>query len=298
MKGKAYLCVLLAGCFWGLNGLFYRNLFSMAFPAMTIIFVKTIIASGFLGVYLLLTNLRFLHIHIKDLWIFAGAGALGIMMLNFCYFSTLNYTTVAIGVALTYTAPAFVMILSFFLFKETITLKKGAALCLILMGCIFISGVLTGALYLKITGLVFGCCAGLCNALYSIFSRFSLNHKYSPLTYVFYATIFASIAALPFAEFKFIDEIIFTSAVFSAVGLGLFCGLIPYLLFVFGLKHIETGEAAMLATSELIASTLLSIFILDEKVTLLIISGILLIIGGIVTIHGHKKNDLCPKKYL
>ncbi len=71
-----------------------------------------------------------LRVKWKDLWCFAGTGILSVAFFNVCYFTCMNYATLSVAAILLYTAPSFVMVFSYFLFKEKIGGRKLIALAL------------------------------------------------------------------------------------------------------------------------------------------------------------------------
>lgn len=64
-----------------------------------------------------------------------------------------------------------------------------------------------------------------------------------------------------------------------------FSCLLPYVLFTTGMKKLEAGEAAMLATSEPVMAAVASTVILSEPLSGFVILGIVLIVGGIVLMN-------------
>jgi len=134
VKNKALFAVLAAGTFWGTMGFFARSLYAAGFGPLEV--AQTRITTGLIlvGLYILLFNRSQFHVKLKDIWCFLGTGIVSLLLFSTCYFSALNYTSLAVAAILLYTAPFFVMLMSLWLFKEKMNGKKIFALLLAFAG--------------------------------------------------------------------------------------------------------------------------------------------------------------------
>ena len=180
MKNKALFAVLAAGAFWGTMGFFARSLYAVGFGPLEV--AQTRITTGliFVGLYILLFNRKLFRVKWKDLWCFLGTGIVSLLLFSTCYFSALNYTSLAVAAILLYTAPFFVMLMSLLLFKEKMNGKKILALILAFTGCVLVSGV-GGDEKFSWIGILLGLGSGFFYALYSIFGRYAINRGYGDL---------------------------------------------------------------------------------------------------------------------
>lgn len=115
-KMSSILLVLAAGTMWGCMGLLVRPLNESGLITMDICFLRSIVTFVVMFLGLLAFNRSALRIRMRDIWCFVGTGALSVSFFNFCYFKTITMTSLSVAAVLLYTAPAFVMIMSFFLF--------------------------------------------------------------------------------------------------------------------------------------------------------------------------------------
>ena len=141
MKNKALAAVLAAGTFWGTMGFFARSLYAAGFGPLEVAQTRITMGLILVGLYILLFNRNQFRIKLKDIWCFFGTGIISLLLFSTCYFSAMNYTSLAVAAILLYTAPFFVMILSLFLFGERLNGKKIFALLLAFCGCVLVSGV-------------------------------------------------------------------------------------------------------------------------------------------------------------
>lgn len=288
MKKTACVLALLAGACWGMTGVFFRQLVTY-FSQMEIVFIKMLIASLVLGVIIVVKDPKMFRIKFKDFWVFLILGIVAMLLFNYFYFETMMHTSVAVAVSLLYTGPAFVILISALLFKETITMQKVVSLILIICGCACASGILVGEQYLTFIGLCFGVGSGFCYGMYTIGTRLAMDRGYQSYTIAFYAMFICLIASIPFADMGHIVSNLCFDSVFYGICLSVFTCLAPYLLFSTSMRWLEPGRAAMLAASEPIVAALISIFILREPADITVILGISLIVGGIILVNSKLK---------
>ena len=286
MKTRGRFLVIIAGILWGFTGLFVRRLTVLGLMPMEIAFLRLLVALTILSCYLLIGRRRdIVTVKRKDLPIFIAAGLVSLTFFNFFYFHSIIYSTVAIAVCLLYTAPAFVVLLSALLFHEHITGRKAVALVIIFCGCVCASGVFVGDQIISPRGFFFGIGSGICFGMFSIFSRILLNRGYVALSVTFFTLVVGTIGTAFFVDMAALFASLTMTMIFYAIGIGFFCSFLPYLLYPAGLKYLETGEAAMLVTSEPLTAAVVSVVFVGEPLTFSVATGILLIIGGIVVIN-------------
>ena len=290
-KKFATIYILLAGILWGCMGLFVRPLDGKGLSSWDIVFIRALGTTVILGLYILVTDRKRFRIRLKDLWCFLGSGLLSIVFFNYCYFREITQTSLSVAAILLYTAPAFVILMSAFLFRERLTKRKLLALCMAFTGLVFVTGVIGDAGLLSAEAILVGLGAGIGYALYSIFGRFALERGYGSITISFYTFLFASLGTLIFAR---------PGQVVSAVGSWKDAGLIlifvlistviPYITYTVGLRSVENGKASIIASIEPVVATLNGIFFFGESLSMGTGIGILLVLGGIVICNTGKKS--------
>lgn len=286
MKNKALIAVLAAGAFWGTMGFFARSLYAAGFGPLEV--AQTRITTGliFVGLYILFFNRNLFKIKLKDLWCFLGTGIVSLLLFSTCYFSALNYTSLAVAAILLYTAPFFVMLLSLVLFKERMTGKKVFALLLAFAGCVLVSGV-GGNESFSVKGILLGLGSGFFYALYSIFGRYAINRGYGAWTMTFYTFLFCSIGCAFLSDWQVIGSVMATSSanVLWVLGLGFVTAFLPYVLYSTGLEHMESSKASILASVEPVVSALFGVFVFHETLSVWGVLGIAMVIGAIIVLN-------------
>lgn len=284
MKKLSFFLILTAGILWGSMGIFVRVLTAQSLGSMEIVTLRAIFTASLLFIWLFLWKRELLKIKWKDLWCFLGTGLCSIVFFNFCYFRSITLTSMSVAAVLLYTAPAIVMVISRFLFQEAFTDRKILAIIMTFLGCVCVSGIFEESSSLSLQGFLVGLGAGLGYALYSIFSRFALERGYQSLTITFYTFLFAAVGTMFLSDRTAVFHTVLKNPgmfLFSII-FALVCTIIPYLTYTAGLQHVENGQAAVIASVEPVAATVLGMVIYQETLTCSGVLGIVLVLGGIV----------------
>ncbi len=284
MKRWAALFILLAGVLWGCIGIFVRPLNEVGLDAMEIVFTRAFGTSILFLIFLLFYNKKLLKVKFSHLWCFFGTGVCSIAFFNFCYFKAITITSLSVASVLLYTAPVMVMLMSKILFKEALSWQKLLALLLTFAGCVLVTGFIGEATALSVFGIFIGLGAGFGYALYSIFGRYALERGYSSLTITFYTFLFAAIGVIPLTDVGHVCHILTGSgAIFLfSFAFSLFSTVIPYLTYTIGLKYVDNGKAAILASIEPVVATIMGVLFFKEPLTIDGGIGILLVWTGVI----------------
>lgn len=283
----APLLVVAAGCCWGCMGLFVRALGAAGLSSMQVAEARNILTALILIVLCAVTDRSSLRFRLRDVWCFIGTGVLSILFFNVCYFTTMQMTSLSVAAILLYTSPIFVLLLSRLIFGERITGRKSLGVVLAVAGCVLVSGVVTSAPAVSPLGLLIGLCSGLGYALYSIFSRFSIERGYSPLTITLWSFIFAGIAGALIGDVPGTVGVVAAkpSLFLAVVGMAVVSSVLPYLLYTEGLRHMENGRAAVIVAIEPVVATLLGVFVFDEALTWDGVAGVVLVLAAIALLN-------------
>lgn len=285
-KKLPYIMIAFAAAMWGLIGFFVKGLSDAGFTSMEIVAVRVATASILLVLIGLIGYRSILIISLKDLPLFIGTGILSIVFFNWCYFTAIELMNIPIAVALLYTSPAFVAILSFLFLKESLHRKKLVAIVITVIGCTLAAGITgEGSTSISAVSFLIGLGAGLGYALYTIFGKIALR-KYHPFTVTLYTFIVASAALLPttgtIGKFAILLQ---GNTWLYAVGLGIFPTVLAYFAYSWGLERTEGSTAAVVATLEPVVATMLGVFVYSDKLGALQLSGIVLIILSVIAVN-------------
>lgn len=279
----APLLIVSAGILWGCMGLFVRRLNALGLASMEVVALRAVVTTVLMLLFLLIYDRKLLKIRWKDLWCFLGTGVCSILFFNYCYFKAMELTALSVAAILLYTAPAIVMLLSYFLFKEKLTVRKLLSLGMTFAGCVLVTGVLTEDGQISAAGICMGLGAGLGYALYSIFSRYALEKGYHTFTITFYTFLIAAIGSFFLSDMGKVARTAVKDpgAMLLCVGLGVVCTVIPYLAYTLGLKYVENGKASIFASVEPVTATILGGIVFHDKLSAGSVAGVLLVLAAL-----------------
>lgn len=286
MKRWAYALIMASAILWAMIGIFVKGLHHLGFTSLQIVSLRFGIAAVIMLAYLLITDRSLLKINIRDCKYFVGTGIFSVAFFNWCYFTSMQETSLSVAAILLYTAPAFVTVISYIVFKERLTSRKISALVLTFIGCIFVSGYLPGTEgTISTFGILVGLGSGLGYALYSIFGKSALE-KYHPMTITTYTFLFAGIGMLPVSGFGDSINLFQNSDVWYYVStMVLFPTILAYIFYTKGLSHLESSKAAITATIEPAVATFVGMLMFGEMLTGWQIAGIVLVIAAVVMVQ-------------
>ena len=290
MKKSALIYIILASALWGTSGIFVKYLSPYGVTSLQMTFIRGLVASICMGIFVLLTDVHTLKTNLKELVLFAGSG-FSFFMTASCYYQSMRLTSVSTSVVLMYTAPIFVMVYSIMFLSEKLSKKKLIAVIGMLIGCCLVSGII-GGLKFELVGILFGLLSGIAYAAYNIFTKVEMQNGINPVKANFYCFLFSVIvgfiAAKPFGIIDCIRQNP-TVVISLSVGVGFFTCILPYFLYTIALREIPAGTASTLGILEPMSATILSVIVLGEKLSLYSLIGITLILGSVFLISKEKQ---------
>lgn len=294
-KKLASLLAILSGVMWGAGGVFVKTLTLFGMDEWTIISSRAVLAAAILFIGMLIVDRKLLKINPKDFWVFAGAGIVGMMGLNFCYNRAVSQVNLSLAAVLLSLSPIFVLILGRVLFKELLTKKKVACMVLAFAGCVLTSGMLESGSGIKWTyeGIGLGLLSAFFYAWYSIFSKFATEKKYNVFTMTFYSLLSLAIVSAPLADWGVCMEFVKVAPVSN--GIFMICQaalttVLPYIIYTMALKDLESGIVSILsAGAEPSAATIFGIIFFAEMPTVLSVTGLVVTIVALTFLCAPEK---------
>lgn len=278
-KSISYVCVIAAALLWGCMGILVRTMNEGGLTSAEVVTFRCVVTAVIMLFGMFLFKRKELKIKWRDCWCFLGTGVFSVVFFNICYFSCMKYCSLSTAAILLYTAPAFVMVMSYFLFKEKFSGRKVLALLTAFAGCVLVSGGF-GAESIGTMGLLTGLGAGFGYALYTIFGRYALERGYSSFTITTYTFLFATFGCVAITDVSHLTECLVASP--ELIGQGVLWTFLTtvaaYLLYTKGLSGMESGKASILATIEPVMATLVGFVVFKEPLTLVALGGVLLVL--------------------
>ncbi|WP_226003365.1 DMT family transporter [Paenibacillus sp. BJ-4] len=280
-----YGSTILALLIWSTSFIATKAAYT-SIPPLTLGLSRFIIASIVLGIVLLIKK-EYVKVKPKDLATISFSGVLGITL----YFSMENIgvslTTASNAALIVASYPAITSLLELILYKVKISKYKICGIALAMIGVYFLTSVgessggknqLIGNLILIGTGFAW--------AFYTFMTR-KVVDKYPPVTLSFYQTVAGSIFFIPLALLeKDSWQAPTTAALTLLIYLGMFCSVIAFLLYNYGLIKLSPSSSVSLMNLVPIFGVLFSVLLLQETITWRqIIGGMVVIIGVLLSAH-------------
>jgi drug/metabolite transporter (DMT)-like permease len=213
----------------------------------------------------------------------AVMGVISVGLFHVLWTQALALIPVAVATVLNYTAPAFVVLGSWLLWRERPTRRQTTALFLTLLGCLLVTeAYAVTKTQLDTVGLLLGLATGITYASYTLFSKAGVGTapgQYGSWTIVTYAFGFAALSLWlvnPSAGLALLGAP--WSAWLWMVVLALVSTAIGFAAYTSGLRFVSANSAGIISTVEPVLAAGLALVLLGEVV------GIDQMLGGLLVI--------------
>lgn len=287
-KNEAFyiLMVLLGSVLWGTTGT--AQYFAPAGASPLSIGAVRLAIGGTALTILALTKGA---IKSKEIWLnpntFISAASVAAYQLFF--FAAVLKTGVAMGTVVAIgSAPVFAGIFSILMGKDKPDSKWLLATFVSIIGCILL---LTGGkeLAVEISGVLLALAAGAAYAGYTAFSK-QLLDKYSTLAVTGVVFFIGAILLSPMLFLYDLSWLRSAQGIGVALHLGILATALAYVLFTYGLSGIPLHKAVTLSLTEPATASMLGVFLLKEKLSLISWIGMALVFAGLMIV-AQKTNE-------
>ncbi len=298
-----YLEIAAAGLIWAVTGPLVRGLIKAGFTSWDVVLGRALFSITFMGFWLILRSLRRRTQSkqrsgdepldpsvpsLQDIPVFLALGFLAVVLSQVTYFYALSQTSVAVAVTLNYTAPFFVMLLSFLVYKEPLSRSKVGALLGAVAGVALASGFIGSDVNANTLGVLAGLLSGFAYGSQTLIYK-RVGTRYGPITLNFWTmalgTLDLSVLLMimtgktPEVIGKIMSATPSTWLMLLLVGLG--PGTTAFILFADGINKVEATRGSIVAMTEPIAACVFGYFLLGESLSLLQVIGIFMVLGSI-----------------
>lgn len=289
---KGIFYALGAGVCWGVSlGVFARSMAAFGFSTVQIAAVRTTISALFFIVLTLLTDRGAFKIRLKDSWIFLCTGIISVTLFCIFYFTATQNCSLAVAEILSYTYPMWVIVLSAVIFKEKLTRDKLLALIMVFAGCVLVSGITSGIGTVSTLGIAAGLLSGIMFATYPIFSRFAIP-RYNARTINLFTFIVASVTTMSIGNpVEVVSKVAAPAVLPVALIGGILCAALPYYLYTKAMDTLDNGMVSILATSEPMIASVVSVVYYHEHMSIPQVAGILLILAAIILLAVRSRKE-------
>lgn len=284
-KLYAIFAITFAVIFWGYSFVSTKILLN-ELPPITIAFFRQLIAAATLFAILYIKKL-FVKLPIRDILLMFVSSFFGIVLYFLFENTGLKYTTASNGSIIVAAVPIFTLITETLFYKFKLTTRVITCVIISVIGVfmvIFEKGLDFSTGYTKGNLLMIG--AMVTWVIYTIICK-SLTVKYSGIVITAYQMAAATILFIPFI----IPEIdqwqsISGYSLANLLYLAIFCSALAYYLFNMAVRGLGATVSSMFLNLIPVVSIIGGILVLNESVSIIQISGMLLIMLSLIFVRG------------
>lgn len=275
-----YLFIITAAVSWGFIGIFSSVAFSEGLSPMEVAFWRAILAWCCFGSQAFWRGET--KLNIKDMPQLTLYAAFGISLFYISYQYAVKSGGAAFAAVLLYTAPAWVVACSFFIYRERLSFIKISSVILVMIGVYLISRTgNAGGTGIGPVAIISGLIAGFCYSLYYTLGKYFVG-KYSSANLFLYVLPLGALGILPFVHF--VDKT--PLAWLALAGVAVVSTFFANYCYYNGLKSLEAGKASIVATIEPVVAAITAYLFLGEYFTPLGYLGAgLVLLAVIATIY-------------
>jgi drug/metabolite transporter (DMT)-like permease len=299
LKFKIYLFAVLSMLFWGLAFVWFKIVIKYYDP-VTIIFLRLIISGIILVSFLVLTrswqNIKREHLKYFFLLSFTQP---------FCYFLGesfgLKLVSPTIAAVIIATIPLFSPLAAYYMVREKVTFPVIAGLLFSFMGILFLLFNTDRSFNAAPLGVLFLFGAVLSAVIYSVIIR-KIPDEYSPVTIITVQNLIGAVYFLPifliFDYKHFITVIPNRELITALLQLAIFGSSLAYIFYVTAIQGIGVVKTNIFANLIPVITGIFSFFALDERFTVLKITGMALVMLGLIIAQSRKMGQIGIRNYL
>lgn len=261
--GASTAFVALAALFWGLSGGIGGILMAAGWDAFVVSFYRGVIGLLCVLVWLLLRPCGS-GLTDRRLWFWSVIAGLGVAGNFSFYFVSIGQGSVAVAATLMYCAPVFVYLVSFVLKLERPTPLKWAAIAVVMLGIVLLTGIYDiAASGVTAVGVGAGLLSGLSYAIFIFGFKYAAPHGSPQAILAIAFAVLAVILIWP-GDADQAAAVLRTPDWPLFVVLGVFGAGLSFVLYIIGLKHTAPAVASIVATVEPVTAALFGVVILNQ----------------------------------
>ncbi len=279
----ARLFILAGAIFWGTTGTV--QIFAPLTASPLTIGAMRVIMGGVILTLLLFSSGNY---DFKKKWSKKDLIMAAVFMSSFqpFFFMGVKKTGVAVGTVVAIaSAPIFAGIFSYLLMQKKPERSWYPATFLAVSGCILLFT--NNDLSVDLLGIIFSLGAGVSYAFFSLYNK-KLLKNHAPLEVVTLVFVIGSLFFLPVFFLADLNWVFNLRGITTVLYLGGVTAALAFLFYAIGLRYTTTATAVTLTLAEPLTASLLGIFLIGEKLSLLSLLGLLLLISGIIILFINK----------
>ena len=275
---KALLLMTILAIIWGMENVFASMLLT-SYSTFTILLCKYMVATVFLTIVMVASGARDFA-KPKDIPLFILCGATGSLLYYFFEFSAIKYISVSLATVILTFVPVVSVLIEALVLKRKFNGKLYAGILVTVLGAIFVVGIdldsLAGG---KTIGIVLAFSAVLSWNAYNFVSE-KIAHKYHYINIAWTQILCTTIMTLPFGIGGLREAEFNIATIMIIVILGIGGAGCAYMIMPISIKALGPTLTGMFSNLMPIVATIGGWLILNQRITLLQISGTAILIAA------------------
>ncbi len=282
MKGAkaGYILAFLSAFGFSFKSILVKVAYGYGVDPLTIMLMRMFMALPFFIIALILMEGRHaLTIRIKEVYIFAIMGIVGIGIAMLFSFYSIQHIGASLATLVVFTYPAITVMMLFLLFGEEMAPLRVLSLCVTFLGLAMVVGIDdVGRLMTNINGVVFALVSAFSYAIYNVMSQ-RVVRDIPPIRVVSWCMIFlVGFFVFLFGDRTYPEDYTVWGIAFL---LGFFSGFLPFVFFIYAVREIGAGRAVIVSSTGPVFTVLWAYIFLGENLETVQITGMVLIITGV-----------------
>lgn len=281
--------VLIGGIMYGMMSSFVKLFYSWGYNAAELAFSQAMLSAVFLSILLLVSlkkeKRKLSSKEVISLLITGGA----IGLTNYLYYQSVSYISASLAIVILMQFTWLSLLIEWAIFRKKPSRLELLAIAFILIGTVMAGNFLCAEkLALSLKGLVFVLCSSLTYAIYIVAnSRVGKDVNWLPKSTMIMTgsalTIFIVSANTIISGNYFSYEFVCIAVFLAVIGTS-----IPTALFAAGIPKVGAGISSILMTIELPIAIICSSIVLNEHISVVQISGIVIMLIAISATNYYK----------
>ncbi|MEF9934060.1 MAG: DMT family transporter [Clostridium sp.] len=290
MKLKGILIAALSSIIFGSSGLIQRPLYLENVNPLNVLTCAYFVGSITLFIYILAKKGKAsLALPKKSILSLIVHSIFGTMAVTISYAFSVKYLDVSISTMLLYTYPVLISIYSIVVLKEYVSKIKILSIVGTLFGSMLVLNIFSGSKAISTIGLIIGIFSAFAYAFLSIYGDKMLKFNIEPIVIVFYNNVITLCGLLIINNqiFSNINDLT-PKVVISAALLSILCQIIPMSLLYIAIGMIGPVLTSIVTTVEIPAAAILSFLVLNEQLSLVQWTGIIIVLLCLILLKMEK----------
>jgi drug/metabolite transporter (DMT)-like permease len=289
--------IVVAACFWGGSASLGKAMMQSGLSTAMLMQARSVGSILILFPLVAILAPRHLKMQLRDIPGLLLLAIPGLVLVNASYYYAVKVLPVAIAVFIQFTAPVLVFLYGILSKEEHSNRNKIAALLLSVVGTYFMVHIEPAKIEkLPWIGLASAAVSMVTYAFYVIVSH-RLGQKHSPWTMIAYgygiASLFWCVVQNISATIGMLNEKhLWTETLMFSLS----STVIPFSLFLLGLRRVTPTGASIASTTETVTASLFAFLFLGEKLTWYQVMGGGLILSALVILILQKEREIVPEE--